>query len=218
MTFKKNGPEGCGELTLDRLASDGIELAEYIHKELKKDKLILMGSSLGSLVGLMMIHRRSDLFYAYVGTEQNSPDSQPLTYQLTKQAAQKASDKKGLQFLEAMDTNPSKWTRQQVENMNKLAIKVSKDVPDMVYDLMLPALLFAPDYKMNDIKLIQKGMEFSMGQLFNELMSFDIRSLGYKVKMPFFVFQGEGDILTPVTTAKAYFDQINASPQGICTY
>ena len=35
------------------------------------------------------------------------------------------------------------------------------------------------DCTMRDIKDIQKGMEFSMDQLFDELMSFDIRSLGY---------------------------------------
>jgi pimeloyl-ACP methyl ester carboxylesterase len=80
----------------------------------------------------------------------------------------------------------------------------------MVYDIMMPALLFAPDYTMKDIKNVQKGMEFSMEQLFPQLVSFDFSALGYDFTIPFFIFQGEGDIITPVATAKEYFNQINA--------
>ena len=58
--------------------------------------------------------------------------------------------------------------------------------------------------------LIQKGMEYSMEHMFKELMSFNLASLGYDFKIPFFIFQGEGDILTPVATARAYFDRIQA--------
>ena len=209
-TFQKNGVAGSGNLTLDRLADDGIELTEYLCTHLGKKKIIVIGSSTGTLVGLIMAHKRPNLFHAYVGTEQSSPDSRGLTYRLTTEASQKINDKKGLALLRAMGSDDVNWTRQQFEAMIKLAIRASKNVPDMVKDIMLPALLFSPDYTMRDIKDMQKGMEFSMDQLFNELMSFDIRSLGYDFRLPFFIFQGEGDIITPVAKAKEYFDHITA--------
>jgi len=53
-------------------------------------------------------------------------------------------------------------------------------------------------------------MEFSSKQLFEELISFDYNAIGHEFKLPFFIIQGAGDILTPVSTARSYFDKIKA--------
>ncbi len=213
-TFKRNGADGCGRLTIERLAQDGVEVAEYVLTRLGKPKLILLGSSIGSIIGAVMAKQRPDLFYAYIGTEQNGlPDAFNRPYAMTKEALARAGDKKGLAFLAAMGSDRTRWTRQQFETMNKLAVKVSSKlsgVPNMVYDLMLPALMFDPSLTMSDIRTIQRGMDFSMGQLFEELTSFDLGRYGYDFAVPFFIFQGESDILTPVDSAKDYFDRLQA--------
>ena len=210
-TFAKNGIAGSGQISLELLANDGIELTEYLQKRIGQSKIVLLGSSVGSLIGLLMIRDRPDLFSAYVGANQNSPDTRhSSTYLLTKEAAQKAGDKKGLALLNTMGSDRHRWTIQQLTALNKLAIRLTTGVPNMISDIMLPALLWAPDYSMRDIAKVQTGMEFSMEQLFDELISTDIRRLGYRVEVPFFIFQGEGDILTPFASAKAYFDEVSA--------
>jgi pimeloyl-ACP methyl ester carboxylesterase len=55
---------------MDRMAQDGIELAEYLRKHLGKQKIILVAHSLGSIIGNKIVRTRPDLFYAYVGTGQ----------------------------------------------------------------------------------------------------------------------------------------------------
>lgn len=215
-TFKRNGAEGCGRLSVERLVQDGIDLAEYVLKRLGKPKLILLGSSIGSIIGVVMAKQRPDLFSAYVGAEQNGmqqhgcPEARERTYEMTKAALAKANDTRGLGLLEAMGSDRTRWTRHQFETMNKLAVKVSSGVPNMVYDLMLPALMFDPSLTMSDIRTIQSGMDVSMEQLFEELKSFDLARYGYDFAVPFFIFQGEGDILTPVDSARAYFDHLQA--------
>ena len=69
-TFGRNGRSGSGEMTLDRIAADGAELSEYLGKHLRVDKIVLLGHSMGSMIGVSMAARRPELFYAYVGTEQ----------------------------------------------------------------------------------------------------------------------------------------------------
>lgn len=210
-TFKRNGPEGCGRLTIERLAQDGVEVAQYVLMHLGKPKLILLGSSVGSIIGAVMAKQRPDLFYAYVGAEQNGlPAALDRTYAMTKEALAGAGDKKGFAFLDAMGSNKTRWTKQQFETMAKLAVKVSTTVPDMVYDLMLPALMFDPCLTMSDIRTIQSGMNFSMDQLFEEIKSFDLGRYGFDFEVPFFIFQGEGDIITPVASARDYFDHVQA--------
>jgi len=209
-TFQKNGEAGTGPLSFEKLASDGIELVEHLCARLGHKKIVLLGSSVGSFIGLLMIRHHPELFYAYVGTDQTGPGGPEASYALTREAAQRVGDKKGLAALRAMGDNPSAWTYPQYLRMNKSAIHASKSVPHMVNDLMLPALLFAPDYKISDIQAVQKGMEYSAKQLFEEMKTFDFDALGYSFDLPFFVFQGERDIITPAATAKAYVAHIHA--------
>ena len=202
-TFRKNGVASTGSLSFEKLADDGIELVEYLRAHLGHEKIVLLGSSAGSLTGLWMIRRRPELFHAYVGTNQNGPGGAEATYMLTQKAAERVGDKKGLAALRAMGGDPTAWTAQESLRMNKIAIGDSRSVPNMINDLMLPALLFAPDYRLSDIQAVQKGMEYSISQLFEEMKTFDFDALGYHFALPFFVLQGAGDILTPATTAQA---------------
>ena len=216
-TFSKNGVEATGELSFQKLASDGIELVEYVCKHLGKDKVVLLGSSVGSFIGLLMIRQRPELFHAYVGAEQNAPGGIEASRTLTMSALKQAGNQKGLAALEAMGSDKSTWTYGQFLKMNKLSINVTKGVPHMVNDLMLPALLFAPDYKMSDIKAVEKGMNYSAAQLFHEMRDFDFDAVGYKFDVPFFVFQGESDIITPVDAAKDYVALVQAPQKAFAT-
>ncbi|MGH7695704.1 MAG: alpha/beta fold hydrolase, partial [Gemmatimonadaceae bacterium] len=69
-TLGKNGPSLGGTITLDRMVSDGIELTELLRKTLNQDKVILVGHSFGSILGVLMVKSRPDLYHAFVGTGQ----------------------------------------------------------------------------------------------------------------------------------------------------
>jgi pimeloyl-ACP methyl ester carboxylesterase len=109
-----------------------------------------------------------------------------------------------------MGPDPSVWKREDFEKMNQYLVKSIKNVPNMIMDLMLPSMLSSPEHNFRDIIHIFKGMHFSLDQLFDELIAFDHRDLGIRFELPFFVFQGDTDILTPTVTAKAYFAEIEA--------
>jgi len=213
-TYGKNNEVNTGELSFQHLANDGIELIEYVKNHLGKDKVILLGSSVGSFIGLLIAHQRPDLLSAYIGAEQNAPGGIELSYKLAIKALQDTNNKKGLRTLQNMGPDKSRWTYKQFLTMNKLAINATKNVPHMVNDLMLPALLFNPDYTMNDIKAVQKGMEYSAKHLFKEMRDFDFEAIGRTFAMPFLVLQGERDIITPVKSAKNFIEHIDAPKKG----
>jgi pimeloyl-ACP methyl ester carboxylesterase len=66
-TYGKNGASTPG-MTMERMAQDVIDIAEYACKRLHKSKLILIGHSWGAMLGLHAIKRKPELFYAFVGT------------------------------------------------------------------------------------------------------------------------------------------------------
>lgn len=213
-TYSKNEPSAADDLTFQQLASDGIELIEYVKTHLGKEKVVLLGSSVGSFIGIMIARQRPDLLLAYVGTEQNAPGGIELSYELALRAA---TSKASVKLLEKMGPNKQSWTREQFLAMNKIAINATKNAPHMVNDLMLPALLFAPDYTMNDIKAVEKGMAYSAGKLFEAMRDFDFDMVGYTFDVPVLVLQGEHDIITPVKSAKDYVARISAPKKEFAT-
>ena len=205
-TFKKNGI--LENLSFSKLADDGIELAKYICAYLHCEKIILIGSSAGSLIGLKMIKKSPEHFLAYIGAEQNSPDT-GLFYKIIKEYAWK-NDKRAFQFLEKTGSDKSTWTKEDVDRINRIAVKVDKNAPHMIYDLMLPAIMYDKEYSMKDIQTMSRGMDYALGKLYNEMVNFDFEELGFQFKIPFFIFQGEYDIITPVDDARQYFEKIEA--------
>ncbi len=69
-TLGRNGRDSAATLTIDRLVQDGVELADALRRSLRKDKIILVGHSWGSVLGVLMAKAKPDLFQAFVGTGQ----------------------------------------------------------------------------------------------------------------------------------------------------
>jgi pimeloyl-ACP methyl ester carboxylesterase len=69
-TYGETGDATAPTMTLERMTQDGIELAEYLRIHLHKDKIVLVGHSWGSFLGIHIVKQRPELFYAYVGTGQ----------------------------------------------------------------------------------------------------------------------------------------------------
>lgn len=84
-----------GTLTLDRLVSDGVELAGLLAHRFGESKIYLTGNSWGSTLGVLMVQRRPDLFHAYVGTGQmvSQRETDRVLYrQLTEHAVRTGDD------------------------------------------------------------------------------------------------------------------------------
>ncbi len=56
--------------TLDRAVSDTIELSEYLRDRFGERKIYLMGESWGTILGVLAVQRRPDLFHAWIGSGQ----------------------------------------------------------------------------------------------------------------------------------------------------
>ncbi len=209
-TFGLNGKEGSGTITFDLLAADGIEVTEYLLGKLGHSKLILIGSSVGSLIGVRMAQHRPALFYAYVGTDQNVPGHPDRMYEISLQAVRAAGNAKGVKLLEKMGPDPSSWSRHDYDKRNRVLVKSIQNVPNMITDLIMPSMLSSPEHQIRDMMDIFKGMSFTLGHLFHEMMRMDFTKEGMRFELPVFIFQGDSDIITPTELAKTFYDELQA--------
>ncbi|MGG1518310.1 alpha/beta hydrolase [Paenibacillus oryzisoli] len=210
-TFSKYSKTGIGPISFERLIQDGIEIVQYLLHTLGQNKLILVGSSVGSIIGTQMAKRRPELFHAYVGTDQNvNIDGHKLSYQLNLEGLRAARCTKGIQLFEKIGSEPSRWSLKDFDNKNRWMVKVVTPAPNMIMDLVLPSMLASPNHKFRDLLAYFKGMNYSLEQLYDELIAFDARRIGTRYDLPYFIFQGDTDLVTPLQTAQDFFNDIEA--------
>jgi len=83
-TYIHNAGTKSPASNIERIIADGLEVAAYLRRHLYKEKIIVIGESFGSVVGVEMARRRPDLFYAYIGTGQivNMAQTQVVGYRI----------------------------------------------------------------------------------------------------------------------------------------
>ncbi|WP_309104733.1 alpha/beta hydrolase [Microbacterium sp.] len=214
-TRRRNGAPAPGELTLDRLAKDVVEVVEELRRRLGIDRVILAGSSVGSTFGLKVAAERPDLVSAYIGVDQNSiPEAGDETYRLTLETLRRSGRAKGVRELERIGPGHRRWSQAEFDRIVRWAISADRGIPDMVMDVMFPAMMTSPLHTMRDIHDISTGIEDSMTALYRELVDFDARAVATRFAVPFFVFQGDSDAVTPTEFAREYFDLVTAPVKG----
>jgi len=67
-----------------------------------------------------------------------------------------------------------------------------------------------PDYSLHDIYSLLQGSKFVGNALYAEVLRYDARTLGPRFDVPFFIFNGDKDLVTPIDLAQQYFEAIEA--------
>jgi pimeloyl-ACP methyl ester carboxylesterase len=214
-TVSRNGTAAREQWTLDLFATDGIELVEYLCRRLGQDRIILLGHSQGSAVGVLMIGQRPDLFHAFVGTGQmaDMPRNETESYELAVQRARASGHRKAAKALAEIGPppydQPRPWTV-----MLQAATLTDPEWPTW-QRLTLRLLPFAPDYTLRDL---YRGLRASIllpATLYHQLMAVTPARLGTRFEVPFFVFQGASDTLTLTSCVEPYLSDLQAPAKDL---
>lgn len=212
-TFGQTGEEIAATLTIDRVISDGIEVTEEILERTGKKKLILLGGSWGSVIGMEMVSRRPDLFFCYVGVGQliGSQAAYRETYATLVSWVSDALDADELEQLRRI--GPPPWTSLRSFG---LMTRIARSFEEQRAEPDRPlGELWANDYSEDDKAVWHEGNEFSQVHFFGlnldgELPKVDLAATVTKVDIPVFVFQGAEDIRTPADLVQQFLDGLNA--------
>jgi pimeloyl-ACP methyl ester carboxylesterase len=216
-TFGRNGKAGCVPMTFDQMVADGIEVAEYLRRRLRQEKIIVLASSMGSLVGLPMVHHRPDLFHAYVGTDQlvDVARNEAESYRMTLDRARAAGNKAIVGRLEKIGADPSRWSARDWQVKQQCTSKTDPVLPGGDMKLLMPRVFTNPGYRLRDIVQLGVGVQFSTTRLLAQAMAWDARRLGTRFAVPFFILQGETDVMTLTSLAQEYFAEVQAPVRGL---
>lgn len=213
-TYGRNAPPSDPPLTLERMAEDGIALAGYLARRLGKKRIILMGGSWGSILGVHMARSRPDLFHAYVGVAQivSYRDNQSASYAKVMTMARAAGDRPTISALEAL--GPPPWENPRNSGVLRRAARAYEA------KTAIPApkswWVRAPAYDTPQVREeYSEGEDYSFLQFVGRkgdgmFSRVDLPGLGPRFDIPVFIIHGSEDLVATPEVARRYFDGITA--------
>lgn len=203
-------------LTLDQMANDGVVLTQYLLKHLGKRKLILFGTSWGSALGVKIVTRQPELFYAYVGHSQIvTPGIDQVLYDKLYKIAESKSDKDALDVLNAIGKPPydrAKKTGQLLRIVKKYEKAASEPAPEDWF-VESPAYNNEKDSQNradgDDYSFVNYTGDSKLG-VASMSAGIDLMRDNAEFKVPVYLIQGNEDILTPKQASEKYFSHIKA--------
>jgi pimeloyl-ACP methyl ester carboxylesterase len=218
-TFGRNGPRGCGEMTLDRIAADAAELAGFLSQHLHKRKIILLGHSMGSIIGITAAARYPEAFHAYVGTEQiiDMPANEALSYRiiLEKVRAQ-ASNKRDAKRVQALERiGPPPYAKPRDWGTKQFAAEAADPAYGRISKQMHEMERYSPNLTLGDNINLIRGALFCITKLYGQWHAFEASRFGRRYRTPIFIIEGARDVMTPPELAQAWIESIEAPDKAM---
>jgi pimeloyl-ACP methyl ester carboxylesterase len=208
-TLGRNRPSLGSTITIARMTQDGIELTELLQKTLNQDKILLVGHSWGSILGLHMVKARPSAFHAFVGTGQaaDPATSYSVAYDEVLREARRRGDEVALG--ELTQIGPPPWRDGRGFGVKRKWANLFEQA-DVFLASTLGLALMAPGSSLRDINDWFDGQVLSAEHLVPQTSALSAAALGGTFAVPIFVIQGTGDFTTPASLARKFVDSIRA--------
>jgi pimeloyl-ACP methyl ester carboxylesterase len=183
--------------SVEQMEMDTVQVIQFLRKQLKHDKVYLLGSSWGNVLGFHIVRNHPELLHAYFAAN-------PVISQL-------AGEKELLGALKAHFKDNAVAS----DELAKISIPFKID-EDMFY---LRKWLFHKDGKefalSSDFKHGFLAWSKTWSPVWNEVMSIDLPKTLKKVSVPVFFLVGKNDIQTSIGIAQAYFMELKAPRKAL---
>ena len=207
-TFGRHGAQ-TPNVTLERLALDGIELAVHLKHRLGKDKIIVLAHSAGSIIGTEMVKRAPEHFAAYVGVGQfaSFAGTVQAQYAYLRRIADTANDAGLRARLDAIGSLDSP-TLQHFLAFNALLNAHAPPGHEATVQRLqsrMPALM-----KQEERASWSAGQQASVRWLLPGMATTSLVTTTPRLAVPFILIQGADDMFTPTDLAIAYYTGVEA--------
>lgn len=215
-TYAANPPEAVAPtMTKERMLADAEEVVGHLRQTYGRRKIVLMGHSWGSILGMMLAQKHPDWFYAYVGMGQaiDFPRNEALGYQATLAAARADRNETAVRELEALapfpdPANPAR-NLQNLETERKWLAHYGGAVWTGSESGFGHLGRISPDYSDADNAARDDGLGFSLTALWSAVGSTDFSRLN-RLDLPVVFLHGRHDTNVSATLLGEWFGRLHA--------
>jgi pimeloyl-ACP methyl ester carboxylesterase len=217
-----------GSMTIQRAVDDVIELTVYLRARFDEQRIYLMGESWGTILGVLAVQQRPDLFHAYLGSGQmvDVLETDRRIYEdLVAQAAQ-SGDMDLVATLLAVGEPPYRdfpWT-----NSNLLAwyeLLYGSYTPSPGYlargeaaGFIDPFGVTGTEYGLIDKVNVLRGLLDTFALMYPQLYDLDLRETASRLDIPVYVLDGAAELEGRRSLALEWFQGLEAPVKLLVTY
>lgn len=215
-------------MNFDQLASDAIEVSNYLRGRFSKEKIYIVAHSGGTPFAIMAVARAPHLYHAYVGmgqiTSQSASDRIAYKYMMDIYSEngndQAVIELKKYPILDSSEYNvPFYKSLVRDKSMHELGIGTMRDMRSVVKGVFIPVWTckaYTVREKMNI--WISKFSFLKKTGLIDELFAIDVNEKVLKVEIPVYFFSGKYDLTVNHDLSKAYLEKLEAPVKGFYTF
>jgi pimeloyl-ACP methyl ester carboxylesterase len=199
--------EDYSDMHIETHVNDLLELTKYIKDYLDVDKIILVGHSWGSYIGMLAVNRESDNYLAFVGIGQvvDPIKSEQYTYDMIMEMLEEKNDIANIQYLESIKDQIDSGERFVPRSILHKYGYQERNV-DIGKELTR-SYLFSRESNLLDGIRYYYGSKY-MNILWDEVIKEPLDKKVDKVDIPLYMVMGKYDGTTNPKLAKEYFDSL----------
>lgn len=210
-------------MSLERMVTDAEAVVGHLRQQFGREKIVVMGYSFGSDIGMRLIKRRPEWVSAYVGVGQVAAgDMERVVYRRVQEIARQRGDDSTLRALEALAPYPRVGSPTPLPSI--IAVRRAARIynggwygrPDFSLFFSLPD--WAPEYTAAEVEAYLRGVRWGGEQLAAKTALRDLGEIGTTFNVPILFFQGRYDLHTPYESAQRYFNLIQAPHKRFITF
>ena len=200
-------------MTVEQYLTDAHELTVYLKQRFHKQKIVLLGHSWGSQLGLLLAAAYPEDYAAYVGLGQliNPREGPEIAYAWLK--AKLAAEGKSKELKRLAEIGPPPYA----EHDRYVSFILMVDAQGGSFDCGMGRLarmaLGAPEYRGGDYLRWLRGSNRGSGPMWEATQTFDALAQVPALDIPVYFFNGRHDYNTPLALVKDYYFSLEA-PAG----
>lgn len=212
---KSYDPTIIDTLTVDQMRQDIDAVIGWVRSETKQDKLILLGHSWGSLLGLDVARRHPEWLHAYVGAGQvvDMRESERRGWAWAMQKARDSSNAEAMKELESIAPYAVDGAAVPIADLFLQRKWVNAfggaafNRPDAGFEAA--AISLSPDYTDEDMRNVWRAQEVSVDRLMPEVLESSMSSVK-ELRVPVLLLLGRHDINVSSQLAAEWFSRLEA--------
>jgi len=207
-------------LTVGQMVSDLEVVVDRVRARLGQDRVVLVGHSWGTMLGVLYASRHPDKVAAYVGIGQmtDKPRAEALSYAYTLDQARRAGDAKAVADLTRIGPPPYKGR----QDIFVERVWLDRFGGVSYADMSLPRLMWiaarASEANGRDVYANLFAGSAGTALLEREMESTNLDRSYTRFAMPVFLVDGRHDYVTGAVLAHAYFERISAPQKGFLLF
>jgi len=202
-------------LNVPQMEQDALGVVHYLRRRFHRDRIVVVGHSWGSVLGLWLAHDHPELLSAYVGVGQvvSMEKNDETAYEDALREARDRHNAPAIRELQRLAPfSPAdagkqfvarRWEEQLLGPPQNAASFTN--VPRLLSDV-----LTAPEYSLSDDFAFVGGQAGSLQVMLPQVAKIDLTQLGYDFRTPVFFFEGRRDPYCRPALIQTYEKTIDA--------